>query len=358
MLVDRVSVRWLYPAVLAAWSLMGFVTGMTTGFRSMLICRTLLGFFEAGHWPCALVVTHAVLNRSDRTMGNSILQSGASLGAIITPLIILVMVGESTAPGVWRPPFIVVGALGILWCVAWLRFVGPATIPRQQPASLAGSGDGSNRLEWLSVICRNKHFWALVIVVISINTSWQLIREWLLLILKDAGYSKRASLITISIYYLASDVGCILAGAAVLRMARRGTNAHSARVSVFAVCAALTCLTLVAANLPLGWAFLGILFIVAAGLLGLFPCYYSMTQDIDARHIGKLTGLLGFIGWMASSPMQTLFGMLADKTGSFDRGLAIVGCLPAIGLLALMWLWRPPWEPHIGREGDGDGNSP
>ena len=84
-LADRVRVFLLYPAVLAAWSLTGVASGFTNGFTGLLICRTLLGFFEAGHWPCALKTTFALLNERDRTMGNSVLQSGASVGAIITP---------------------------------------------------------------------------------------------------------------------------------------------------------------------------------------------------------------------------------------------------------------------------------
>ncbi len=50
---DRTSVRWLYPAVLVLWSLMGFCTGLVETYAGLLFCRTLLGFFEAGHWPCA-----------------------------------------------------------------------------------------------------------------------------------------------------------------------------------------------------------------------------------------------------------------------------------------------------------------
>src|SRR5688572_10244114 len=61
VLADRTSVRWVYPAVLFAWSLMGFLTGWAEGFWGFLICRTLLGFFEAGHWPCALKTTQRLL---------------------------------------------------------------------------------------------------------------------------------------------------------------------------------------------------------------------------------------------------------------------------------------------------------
>ena len=53
-LADRLRVYYLYPAILAAWSIMGIASGMTHGFWSLLVCRALLGFFEAGHWPCAL----------------------------------------------------------------------------------------------------------------------------------------------------------------------------------------------------------------------------------------------------------------------------------------------------------------
>ncbi|MBI3852263.1 MAG: MFS transporter, partial [Verrucomicrobia bacterium] len=67
-IADRVSVRWLYPAVLFAWSLMGFLTAWTTNYNQLLFCRTLLGLFEAGHWPCALKTTHLLLSERDRTM--------------------------------------------------------------------------------------------------------------------------------------------------------------------------------------------------------------------------------------------------------------------------------------------------
>ena len=50
---DRISPRWLYPAVLLGWSAVGFATGWVTTYRELFVCRVLLGFFEAGQWPCA-----------------------------------------------------------------------------------------------------------------------------------------------------------------------------------------------------------------------------------------------------------------------------------------------------------------
>jgi ACS family hexuronate transporter-like MFS transporter len=111
-LADRLRIYYLYPAVLVGWSLMGIAAGWSHGFEGLLLCRTLLGFFEAGHWPCALKTTFALLDEKDRTMGNSVLQSGASLGAIITPQIMKWLMTEQ--PGSWRTTFIAVGAVGFL----------------------------------------------------------------------------------------------------------------------------------------------------------------------------------------------------------------------------------------------------
>ena len=113
ILADKLPVRWLYPAVVIGWSAVGVLTGFSQGYGSMLVCRTLLGFFEAGHWPCALRTTQAVLARKDRMMGNSLLQSGGAFGAIITPLVIRAIVGNDMSEGAWRPPFVVIGLVGL-----------------------------------------------------------------------------------------------------------------------------------------------------------------------------------------------------------------------------------------------------
>jgi ACS family hexuronate transporter-like MFS transporter len=343
MLADRLSIRWLYPAVLTAWSVVGFVTGLTSGYDAMLVCRTLLGFFEAGHWPCALAVTHAVLTRSDRTLGNSILQSGASLGAILTPLIIRALVGTSDVAGLWRSPFLVIGAMGLFWVAAWVMIVRPETLPRTKPT---GGGAPAVPFRWLVDFATNPRFWSLVVMVISINATWQLIRAWLPKFLQQGrGYSEAESLYFNSAYYLSTDVGCILAGAATLWLARRGMTAHRSRLLVYGVCACVTSLTVVAASLPQGWLLLALLLVIGAGALGMFPCFYSMVQEVDARYVGKATGLLGFVAWAASSPLHREFGKLVDQTGSFDQGLAIIGCVPMAGLFAVLCFWRSPVLP-------------
>ena len=335
-LVDRVSVRWLYPAVLLGWSAVGFATGFVWNYSSLLTCRAMLGFFEAGHWPCALVVTHTILSQQHRPFGNSILQSGASIGAIITPIIIAGFFMLNHDEQAWRPPFQIVGLVGVFWVIAWCFAIPPGSLDREKRTEQHEIG----ATHWFIELLGSSRFWALAIMVISINSSWQLIRAWLPMFLQEGrGYSENAALFFNSAYYLATDVGCIGAGFTAMWLTRKGLSAHRSRLLTYSGCSLLACFTCMAAILPQGWPLLVVLLVVGAGTLGLFPCYYSFTQELSAANLGKATGILSFLGWIVASPLHRVLGGYVDRTRSFDLGVALVGLAPLLGLAAMLVLW-------------------
>ena len=125
----------------------------------------------------------ALLSRRDRPLGNSILQSGASLGAIATPIVVLLLAG--TAPESWRIPFRVIGALGVFWVVGWLATIRAADLelkPSDVPAPAPTMNPprrrrlGPTRADRFSLVRR---FLALAVVVIMINWCWQYFRAWM-----------------------------------------------------------------------------------------------------------------------------------------------------------------------------------
>jgi ACS family hexuronate transporter-like MFS transporter len=350
LMADRLGPRWLYPAVLLGWSAVGFATGWVTSFRELYVCRVLLGFFEAGQWPCALVTTQRLLSRRDRPLGNSILQSGASLGAIATPIIVVLMTTDE--PGSWRLPFRVIGSIGVFWVLAWLLTVRssdltlsglalPELTPEEIQPGPGAPADAARGHTSKSTFFRR--FAALAIVVIVINLCWQFFRAWMPKMLREEYRYSAAQVQRFSVaYYIATDIGCITIGFLVKWLASRGFSVHGARMATFLACSVLTGLSVLAAGLPASWLLLATLLLIGFGSLGQFPNYYALTQELSARRMGNVTGVLSFVFWLSYGLVQPPVGRWIDATGSFSQVMYLAGLLPCFGCLALLLLWQGP----------------
>ena len=177
-------------------------------------------------------------------------------------------------------------------------------------------------------------------MIISINISWQLVRAWLPKFLQQGrGYSESEALNFNSLFYIATDIGCILAGVIALWLVKSGMRIHTSRVVVYLGCSLLAALTFVATSLPQGRPLLAVLLVVGAGLLGLFPCFYTFSQEVPSSIMGRMAGMLSAIGWLASAPTHRWFGAMVDATKSYDQGLAIIGFSPLVGLILFWLLW-------------------
>ncbi len=339
-LVDRFSLRWMYPAVLLMWSAVGFATGWVTDYRELMICRVLLGFAEAGQWPCALAASQRLLSRSNRALGNSILQSGASLGAIATPLVIL-WLNHPSGDGSWRLPFRVIGALGVVWVAAWLTIIRPHDLTIQEEEA-APAGDDDRGAAVVDRATQVRRFVALIVVVIAINVTWQYFRAWMPMMLqKEHGYDDATVQWFSSAYYIAAGVGCLVVGFLARSLVSRGWSVHGARMAMFVGCVALTALGCVAAYLPASPLLLILLLAVGFGSLGQFPTYYAFTQEISTRGMGKVTGVFSFVAWIAVAAVMGPIGRWIDQTGSYAAVTLLAGLAPVVAALALSALWRP-----------------
>jgi sugar phosphate permease len=337
---DYISVRWLYPAVLLAWSAMGIATGSVRTFSGLLLCRTLLGLFESGHWPCALKTTQRLMTPNERTLGNSILQSGSSIGAIVTPIIMLALLSPES--GSWRFAFQVVGWIGVGWAALWLLAMRESDFV--DPPAEKKDLDSATVEPALSRFALVRRLVVLICVVVCINGCWHLFRVWLPKFLQEGrGYSEQFALLFTSAFYVATDVGCLGAGWASVILHKAGLSVGFARWVVFSVCSLLTALGLLVACTPASPALLAELLALGAGALGLFPCYYALSQELTKRYQGTVTGVLGMIAWLTSSPTHKLFGWFVDHYKSYDLGIALAGCLPLLATVVwlLVWDWRP-----------------
>lgn len=353
-LADVISVRLLYPAVVLIWSAACVACGLVRSLEALIACQFFLALFEAGHWPCALRTTQRTFKPAMRTLGNSILQSGASLGAILTPQIIAALYVYD--PAQWRWVFFIVGGLSIPWALAWLALVRERDVRRpvfQTDESSAGAGRDQELEEvpfWHIFTLRR--WWLLLFVVSCINLVWHYMRVWLPVWLGDErGYSHEFVQHFTSLYYLATFIGALLAGWLTSALPRRGWNVHRARLAVFLGCGLLSAMVIPAAFLPKGNALLACLLLVAFGSLGLFPIYYSLNQEISAKNQGKVGGSLAFSTWGMLYFFHQWVGSVLEQYPEWKPWIVtLVGLGPLVALAALVLFWgQRSSQPDVGQ---------
>ena len=399
-LADRCDVRWVYAWAVAWWSLAAAALAFSPTLGILMLFRALLGVGESFNWPCALRATSAVLPPADRGLGNGIFNSGAAFGAVLTPLIVPRLV---LAYG-WRPTFIIVASLGVIWVIAWLWVVGgpngrvlavrrikvPATEDLDPPArhlskvarvsfsALLGlslllslcsywlgiraiwwgiasfmfgilfvaralpfrSLKGSDWAEALGEVVRNRRFWVLVLVSISINICWNFLINWLPAYLKqDRGMTYLASGIWSALPFLAADFGNLGGGALSRFLAGRGSSPSGARLRVMSGCSLL-----VASGALVGWVddnrlAIALLGLMALGTAAFMANYFAFCQEVSARNTGFVVGVLGGLGNLFVAGFLPFAGYIKDVTGSFSPIFLLAGLLPFVGLGALLFGW-------------------
>ena len=152
MLVDRFGARRMYAGAVAFWSFAAIATAFSPTLGVLIACRALLGVGEAFNWPCALSITRDILPPKDRSLGNGIFNSGAAVGAVLTPITVPFL----TRWFGWQIAFVILGVLGFAWVVAWRLAMRSSPIATMQPVAVPSSASAGMSMRargaYLSVV--------------------------------------------------------------------------------------------------------------------------------------------------------------------------------------------------------------
>jgi len=338
-LADRWSLRWLYAGALLVWSAAGMATGYVRTLTELLICRAVLGAGEAFNWPVAVAVVGRIIPRDSQGFANGVFNSGMTLGAVLTPVLVLVLVG-SGGEG-WPFLFKVVGAVGSVWVVFWLlstrgeRAKELTPTPREKRTVDPGTS--------LGAVVARRTFWIAAILGITVNMSWHFYRVWLPRhLVLDLGFTDRELQYLLMSYFLTADLGSIAFGFAAKRLVGPDRSVEKAR-KVILILASLLCLIATPIVFRPGRQVMVPLYcLVGAGIMGVFAMWYAYIQEIAPGHTSKCLGLIGALAWFINSRLHPLVGHFADThspaMGKFAPMILVAGMLPLVGaLFALTW---------------------
>jgi ACS family hexuronate transporter-like MFS transporter len=120
--IDKLGTRLGYSLCMAVWTTAGlFHAFVITPFQFGIV-RFVLGIGEAGNWPAGTKVAREWFPPIERSFATGIFNSGSALGAVIVPPLVAYL-GVNYG---WRATFIILGALGYLWLIAfWFTYYTP-----------------------------------------------------------------------------------------------------------------------------------------------------------------------------------------------------------------------------------------
>jgi ACS family hexuronate transporter-like MFS transporter len=114
-ILDRIGLRRGMALAVTIWTIACGAHAVLSGFLGFAVARAILGFGEGATFPGGLRTAMDWLPPQKQSRGLAVAYSGGSLGAIVTPLLVTPI---ALAYG-WRAAFIVTGAAGFLWVLAW-----------------------------------------------------------------------------------------------------------------------------------------------------------------------------------------------------------------------------------------------
>jgi MFS transporter, ACS family, hexuronate transporter len=129
--IDFMGLRMGMLFAVAVWTVGSVSHAWVTGFIGFAIARSILGFGEGGAFPGVFRTAAEALPPNKQARGIALGYSGASLGAILTPLIVTPFALKFG----WRVAFVVTGALGALWLLLWSFVAKPPFIPAARHAT-------------------------------------------------------------------------------------------------------------------------------------------------------------------------------------------------------------------------------
>ena len=151
--------------------------------------------------------------------------------------------------------------------------------------------------------------------------------------IKRHGFTQNEANFFSTAYYIFTDAGALTAGFGTLWLARRGIGVHASRRLVFLIGALLAALCIVVPLLPpMRWLLIGVLLLVGFGSLGMFPVYYSFSQDLTVRNQGKVTGALGAFCWGGMFLWQIAIGQWVHHMKSYTLPFIIAGTFAPVRL--------------------------
>jgi MFS family permease len=339
-LSDKLGQRKTLGFSVLWWSIATGLTGVATGFKSLLGLRMILGVGEAGAYPSNAAITRHWFPKSERATVGGLFDSGQKFGgAFGIPILTWLMIQIG-----WKETFGVLGVLGVTWAIVWFWYFkdDPSKHKGVNAAELAYIRDGQEAesanitmpMKWYQLL-RYRNVRAMCIGFFMMNYNSYFFITWLpMYLMKDRGLSFSEMGFAASLPLLCGAFAEVIAGWA-------SDKVHSSgKLSLTMTRKAFMCGGLILASL-IGFAAvteslvitLILLCFAKSGTVIAASQVWAIPSEIAPRNMtGIVAGIQNCVANFGGVVGPIVTGFIVGQTGHFEYALLFSSLLIVIAL--------------------------
>lgn len=336
-LVDKFGPKRMFAFAAGAWSLVSMVTAAANSFGVLYALRVALGITESPFFTSALKVNERWFNKRERALPVALVNTGSQIAnAIAPPLLTFLLLTMS-----WRGMFVIVGALGIVVALVWLRIYRDPTLSEQALIKGAQAQEAiastAPKVGWGRLL-QQRNTWFMVLGAFGIFYTVWVYLTWLPSYLQTArGFSLAQSGWLASLPFLCGIIGVVFGGWLSNRLVSRGVNTVRARkipIVGGAVLAAAAVLPVAYVdNTPLAITLLSVGYFASQVPIG---CLWTLASDVaPSNQVASLGAIQNFGGFVGAAVAPVVTGAILTATGgNYTLVFLIGGVLLLVGALS------------------------
>lgn len=328
-LVDRFGPKKMFAWAAGLWSIVSMLSSMANSFGFLYAARVALGISESPFFTSGLKVADKWFNKTERALPVSIVNTGSQIAnAIAPPLLTFLMLTMS-----WRGMFLVIGALGIVIALVWLRVYRDPTLKEQ---FIIKGEEFEEQLQpkekqagWGELLTK-KNTWFMVIGAFGIFYTVWVYLTWLPSYLQTArGFSLSQVGWLAGLPFLCGILGVLAGGIFSGKAIARGVPVVRARkipiVGGALLAAAAVLPVAYVENTALAIVLLSLGYFAAQVPIGVL---WTLASDIaEPNQVASLGAIQNFGGFLGAAVAPIVTGLILDSTGGNYTTVFLIGGL-------------------------------
>ena len=349
-LYDKIGTRIGFTLSIIVWSLAATFHAFAKGLFSLSFVRGMLGLGEAGLWPGAVKSNGEWFPVKQRALAQGIFNSGASIGNVIAPVIIVFLYARFG----WKTTYIILGLIGLIWVIPWL--VINKSNPKNHPwitdeekgiifgdeiEEVEESTENKKSLS-LKEILSFKESWGVLLCRFFIEPIWWFFAGWMPIYL-NSKFNLSIEQIgnTMWISYLMAAAGSILGGLFTEQMIKKSSVDYGRKISIVVGCILIIVAFISIILFVKETNFMTFIYLAGVALFGFqFAIGNIQTLSSDllkGPSVGTLAGLAGTVAAVSPMIMNWFIGQITGG-GSYVPAFVAITISVALAVLVVFLL--------------------